>query len=361
MKAAVTLKYLYKNPIPALLPEISKKASKELQNLRNALTKKTFTVDEEHRIMDFICADSDVSFGSRKAKNYEVESIWLLGAIRLFTGLSIREVCALTWADFNKIAYLDCYQFQIYKFIKDDGSITYCLDGSTSKFNYRKVPIAPALEKMLSNRLSYMRVILGFSESEIKEMPIILPSRNIKRHQTSPFCKYSDAVNACRKLIEVAKIPSQELILPGSNDIVVDMNKYQSDIFYSNFKHRANHICAFLRGELAYILGNKGPDTFSQHYCDYSSDMIQYGMAQKLRRWTLKYESNSKGGSLIHSEGSTFSRKRTITSSVNRQNYNMLDITLTPTEIIPGSSISIQIDCEHGVAGTIAVYPKKED
>ena len=50
MRAAEESSYIDTNPIPALLPEISNRASKELRNLRNMLTKKTFTFEEEARI-----------------------------------------------------------------------------------------------------------------------------------------------------------------------------------------------------------------------------------------------------------------------------------------------------------------------
>lgn len=113
IRTAVASGYLSRNPITALLPEISKKSSKEMINLRNALTKKTFTPDEESRIITFICEETNSDFGPRKAKRYEVESIWLLGAIRLFTGISIREAVPLLglimpgWA----LRRLSSYQF----------------------------------------------------------------------------------------------------------------------------------------------------------------------------------------------------------------------------------------------------------
>ena len=39
MRIAEESNYIQSNPIPALLPEISNRASKELRNLRNMLTK----------------------------------------------------------------------------------------------------------------------------------------------------------------------------------------------------------------------------------------------------------------------------------------------------------------------------------
>lgn len=362
MRTAVTLRYLRWNPITSLLPEISKKASKEMINLRNALTKKTFTPDEESRIFSYICQETSTDFGPRKAKRYEVESIWLLGAIRLFTGISIREACALTWADFVKVDALGAFHLLIYKYLRDDGTCSFKLDESSTKYSYRKVPVAPILSNMFNSRLAYMRAVLGYTDSEIKSTPIILSSeRNISsKYKDCTYCKYSTVSKLCRQIIEAANIPTQELILPGNDETVVDMNKYMGDIFYTNFRHRANHLCAFSRGELSYVLGNKGPDTFSQHYCDYSSDLIQYGMVQKLRRWTCKYECLPPATSAVATSKSHIGNFTVSSGSNTSHPYSCLDLTLSANEINAGSYIDLSIECEHGIAGTISVFSKGE-
>ena len=361
MRAAVSLGYLPKNPISSLLPEISKKASKELINLRNALTKKTFTVEEEHRIFTYLCEETNIDFGPRKAKRYEAESIWLLGALRLFAGLSIREACALTWGDYAKVDSLKAYQLSIFKFLRDDGSCAFILDEVSTKYSYRKIPVAPVLSDMLNSRLTYMRAVLGYTDSEIKSTPIVLGSeRSATSKAKCSHCKYSNASKICRQIIEAADIPTQELILPGTDGIIVDMNKYMGDIFYSNFRHRANHICNFTRGELSYMLGNKAPDTFSQHYCDYSSDLIQYAIVQKLRRWTFKYENPSHFSPAVSVSKNHAGNFSISTETRNGHTYNCLDISLTANETIPGSYIDINIESEHGITGTATVYPKGE-
>ena len=348
------------NPIPALLPEVSKKASKQLQNIRNMLSKKTLTLEEESRILAFLNEETAMDFGPRKAKRFEAESIWLLGAIHLFTGMSTREACALTWHNFVRIPNLDTYQLEVCKFLQDDGSITYQLDEKTSKYSYRKVPLAPLLAKMLLSRQSYMQTVLGCSEKQMQAMPIIM-AREYQDPRKLPeklFCKFSTATSICRQLIQKADIPIPELILPGSDgDIILDMNKYQGDIFYSNFKHRANHTCAFQRGELSYTLGNKAPDTFSQHYCDYSSDLAQYSMVQKLQRWTYLHEYPSTGSI---AEASCLIRNNQIVTDFAKTRHNAVDITLIAEENVASSYIEVEVECDHGVTGAVAVHPYPE-
>ena len=363
MRVAEESNYIQSNPIPALLPEISNRASKELRNLRNMLTKKTLTFEEEARILAYVREEGISDFGVRKAMLFEEDSTLLLGPIQLFTGMSTREVCALTWGDFETIPSLKVYRLLVYKYLSDEGTVIYHADGTAC----RKVPVAPLLADMLHSRKTYLQAMCGFTEAELQLLPIIMPNnkKTLATLSKPPFCKYDAAIRVCRSLIEKADIPTQELVLPGDGDkeIVVDMNKYQGDIFYSNFKHRANHTCSFNRGELSYVVGNKAPDTFSQHYCDYTNDLVQYGMVQKLNRWSYAHETGGQNTVQSTSETSTFTRNTTVHSDRKKNHYNAVSITMSSTQEVPGSYIDVLIECDHGATGSIAVYDTagKED
>jgi len=293
---------------------------------------------------------------------FEEDSTLLLGPIQLFTGMSTREVCALTWGDFETIPGLKVYRLLVYKYLSDEGTVIYHADGTAC----RKVPVAPLLADMLNSRKTYLQLACGFTEAELQCLPIIMPNNKKAFAALSKpsYCKYDAAIRVCRSLVEKADIPTQELVLPGDGDkeIVVDMNKYQGDIFYSNFKHRANHTCSFNRGELSYVVGNKAPDTFSQHYCDYTNDLVQYGMVQKLNRWSHAHETGVQNAVQSTTEASTFTRKTVVHSDHKKNHYNALSITLSPTQEVPGSFIDVMIECDHGATGSIAVYDTgKED
>lgn len=363
MRVAEESGFIDVNPIPALLPEVSNRASKELRNLRNMLTKKTLTFDEEARILAYVREQGESDFGPRKALRFEEDSTLLLGPLQLFTGMSTREVCALTWDDFETIPGLKVYRLLVYKFLSDEGAVIYHSESTAC----RKVPVAPLLANMLCSRKTYLQAMCGFTEAELQYLPIIMPNnkKTITALSKPSFCKYDVAIRVCRSLIEKADIPTQELILPGDGDkeIVVDMNKYQGNIFYSNFKHRANHTCSFNRGELSYVVGNKAPDTFSQHYCDYTNDLVQYGIVQKLNRWSHAHETGGQNAVQSTSKSSIFTRKTTVHSDHKKNHYNALSITLSPTQEVPGSFIDVMIECDHGATGSIAVYDTagKED
>jgi hypothetical protein len=250
----------------------------------------------------------------------------------------------------------------VYKYLSDEGTVIYHADGTAC----RKIPVAPLLANMLHSRKTYLQAVCGFTEAELQQLPIIMPDKKkaLAALSKPSFCKYDAAIRVCRSLIEKANIPTQELVLPGDGDkeIVVDMNKYQGDIFYSNFKHRANHTCSFNRGELSYVVGNKAPDTFSQHYCDYTNDLVQYGMVQKLNRWSHAHETGGQNAVQGTSEISTFTRKTAVHSDHKKNHYNALSITLSSAQEVPGSYIDVLIECDHGATGSIAVYNTgKED
>ncbi len=362
MKAAEESGFIDANPIPALLPEISNRASKELRNLRNMLTKKTLTFEEESRILAYVREKSDVDFGPRKALRFEDDSTLLLGPIHLFTGMSTREACALTWDDFETIPGLKAYRLSVYKFLADEGAVVYHSDSTAC----RKVPVAPLLADMLDSRKTYLKAMCGFTEAELQHLPIIMPDNKKTAAMLSKpsFCKYDVAIRVCRSLIEKANIPTQELVLPGDGEaLVVDMNKYQGDIFYTNFKHRANHTCSFNRGELSYVVGNKAPDTFSQHYCDYTNDLVQYGMVQKLNRWSHTHETGMQNAAQSTFEVSTFTHNTTVYSDRKKNHYNAVSITVSSTKEVSGSYIDVLVECDHGVTGSVVVYDTagKED
>lgn len=271
--------YYNANPIAELFYQLKKSATVEQQEVRNALTKKTFTEIEESRIFDYLMEEDS------QGRKYSVtDSFRIASAIRFYTGMDIREICALTWADFRQITGTECYQLCVTKFVTANGELTTDCRSETKKF--RRVPLSPVVSELILHRQEY----LNSGPENIRaaaNMPIISPKgAALIKHQVV-FCKPGKVAAKCKELLNAADIPEQILILPdeNGNDIVTDIYKYYGDIFKSNFKYRANHTCKLRRGEINYILGIEAPDTFSKHYCDYMNDSVQAGMVKKIYRW----------------------------------------------------------------------------
>jgi len=118
-KAANELKLISFNPLEKYVNEFTTRATERQQDVRNALVKKHFTQIEEKRVFISI-------IGNRKdiTKFLCVErSIFLGGAIRLFTGMSIREVAALNWQNYKVIPGTDDYQLTVEKFVDSKGNL----------------------------------------------------------------------------------------------------------------------------------------------------------------------------------------------------------------------------------------------
>ena len=67
--------------------------------------------------------------------------------------------------------------------------------------------------------------------------------------------------------------------------IETNLSDYHGDIFRSNFKYRANYTCGFTEAEACYVLGLRQSSPFGKNYCDFTNDLAQFVIYQKLCRW----------------------------------------------------------------------------
>jgi hypothetical protein len=81
-------------------------------------------------------------------------------------------------------------------------------------------------------------------------------------------------------------------------------------------------------------------------------------MVQKLQRWSYLHEHPSTGST---AETSCMIRTNQIVTDFAKTRHNAVDITLMAEENIAGSYIEVEVDCDHGVAGAVAVYPYPEN
>lgn len=291
--AARKEKLIRYNPLQEIINSVQKRASERQQEVRDVLTKKHFSATEEKRIFDYLTKNTWNEMLKIQLPKCVENSMQLLSLIRLFTGMSLREVCALRWLDFVQIEGTKEYQFKVSKFIDLKGKvISHASNEDWNKF--RCVPVARPLRILLLQRKDYLSTN-GISSKNLENMPIITATEDItslKKSDKLTFCKPSNAQNFCRKALQHAGIERQELVLPDAKgELLTDICKYGGDIFITNIKMRLNHECGMTLGEISYMLGVKGNDTLSQHYCDYSNSLIQYAMVEKMNRWTSEYES----------------------------------------------------------------------
>ncbi len=288
--SAVTHRLILYNPLENYMREYTNRATERQQDVRNALVKKHFSIEEEKAI--FMAITEKQNGNGKMIPACCAKSLFLATAIRMFTGMAIREVAALTWGDIKRIEGTESYQFAITKFTDTNGKINLHSERENWK-RFRIVPIATVLAYLLEERRQYL-VGLGVEETYLKSYPIVMYEKNVTEIMQLKPVRHVKPIKISqseKRLIEKANIPEQNLVLPDDvNELSSDFNRYHGDIFLSNFKHKANHNAFLTMGEINYIVGISPPDTFSRYYCDFTNDLLQEAIIQKLRRWELPYE-----------------------------------------------------------------------
>jgi len=290
LNLAVKHDVLIFDPLESYVSAYTSRASKRQQEVRDALVKKHFSEDEEYKIFTEIVKETNVN--GKKILLCTKKSLLLAVAIRMFTGMSIREAAALTWEDFRQIEDSDDYQFTITKLVDVKGKYIHHSDRENWK-RFRIIPSSRILTFLLNERRQYL-IDSGVDPNYLLGCPIILQDEKItdmKHRKTVANCKPEKISSICNDLIKAADIPVNEVVLPDAkSDLVTDFNRYHGDIFLSNFRHKAKHVAFMTLDEISYMTGISAPDTFSRHYCDESNDFVQLGIIQKLRRWDSVYD-----------------------------------------------------------------------
>lgn len=316
------------NPVASLISEVRKTISEEQQEVRNALTKKHFSIQEQKKLL----IDEEVTEKNTWTNSNDFKT--LIICFRLFTGIQPREMSALKWSDIKYCKDYGFYQVQITKFWSKDGKHNVYGEKEDWK-KFRLIPVVKELYRLLHSRKNAIQKKYGISDEMIEEMPVFCEKMASmkKSQQALPPWKITEI---CRNRIGELKISSLLLTLPGKKEYVTDLSKYRNDIFISNFKYHANHTALMTRGEINYVLGVSAPDTYSQHYCDYTNDAIQYSIYKKIERWVMRLlpeiSCKEKGYSNMIVSGP----------------YNKSSVVLMEMEFTAATDIILTIDCENG-------------
>lgn len=253
-----------------------------LRNLRNA----TFTEEQENKIMDRF-------FGYSKSVPGEFafafDSSVLGTAIRMFTGMSAREVCALQWKHFVPVEDLGFSQLIINRVLSPSGK-TIVNAPYRDKYTHRKIPCCSLLERMLRRRKEYLMERYGFTEEGLTNEPIILKSEYRRDRMTGEICPPERVNQTSRAILAHAAFERKDIwIMDQEEPYTVDLSRYMGDRFRANLSLKAIFACLLTEGEFFHIAGLKPFRTLDRHYIDYNDPVMQEMIKQKLDRWTLKY------------------------------------------------------------------------
>lgn len=245
LNTAKDLSYISTNPIAPLLNAKSKAASLEVQEVRNALTKKFFNQEEEFLIHAFLTEGTP--------GRCVTDSQYLASAISLFTGLPLREVSALTWEDFAQIHTWDAWQLTISKCLNENAQV-FPYSNVNNWIRCRIVPVHPLLACILQKRQQYLISEFGISSEQLQTMPMILQQEpKSKRRFKGEYCTRNQLLSKRREVIQQAGIQPEWIRIPDwDGAVATDLNRYEGDLFYTNIKFRLRQTCCFTQGEESY-------------------------------------------------------------------------------------------------------------
>lgn len=324
----------FSNPISEYFAKLLEK-DKGFRAARSALAKKSYTLEEERIMMDYMAG---------KATE---DSKYLGCYISFFSGMTSGEICALTWKDFRKLSGSDkTGQLWVYQKMNNDGTSSWF--SSDEKYRFRRIPCVGFLTELLEKRRKTIlsKIVSEETttvEAKIDNYPIICESEK----DYSVPCRITTLNEVKDDIERAAKIEviRGSVIYDDDSEKITDFNDYRADRFRANFRFRAMNTCIMYRAELNYILGISPPNTFSKHYCDYTNDFAQIMLCRKLERWHAAQKATMVPATSTHSlptSGQIFQRPNEVRRNIE------IDLASDLDSSVP-ALLSVEISDTRGV------------
>ena len=270
----------YPNPVAEYVAELVE-TNRAHDQVRHNLAKRSYENDEELRMLS--CLNEHVP----------VQGSFVGAAISFYTGMELKEICALDWEDYQRV--LGCHQFWITKNATSGGDVKPISE--EYPYRYRRMPVPDELERILEKRKKHVLLQTKLAGQAVSERvfggwPIVSDDTLF-----SERCKVTEIRKAKKEMELAAGIEQIEGTVAGEAGITqIQFNEYHGDRFRSNFRYRALNSCKLSQAELKYVLGLTPETTFSKHYCDYSNDFAQLMLCRKLSRWSHERDSSNQNG-----------------------------------------------------------------
>lgn len=275
LKFAVKQGHCYKNVLESIVATQDEER-KRLAEIRNALSKRTFTPIEMKKIYDFAAHKIDHENG--------MEYLGVL--IRLMTGLESNIVSALSWKDFYTVEIYNFAQYGVRRQLVNNGA-DYV--GFEKEYSYRWIPCPSVLYQHMKKQWERVcKRTVGWTDEQRGNLPIVTRADWLHKEETR-YMAFSpiQLEQISKEAVLVAGIPAQVILLSDQNKGTVETNlaHYHGDIFRSNFRFYGLQSVHLEDGELAYLIGNKASTTFEKFYFDYTNPAEQHEMWVKMSSW----------------------------------------------------------------------------
>lgn len=254
--ACIDGKYKH-NPILKVIDK-RRENNKDYRNMRGALVNRSFSHDQELVLVNTLCFTG---------KNLILASLMLT---KLFTGLKLNELRALTWGDYVGDGRIK--QLSVTKTVSPKGDK---VEAIMPEIYRRFVPVATIVAQLLDKRRAN-------GEGKSKNQPLFPDLSD--SHKMIPASKFRRFSN---KVLKELNLP--QCVIPIINEdrsvLSDDINDYSGDIYRTNFEYHAARDALLEEDEIDYLLGRQIRTTEGNYYCDFKNEFVQLLMKVKLDRW----------------------------------------------------------------------------
>ena len=212
------------------------------EKIRRDLVHSVLDINEEKRVLEQLCAETNGIYGDRHAYLYETNSIAMMVLFRMFTGLSNRECCALRWKDIQEHPSYGFKNIFVTKYMADAQTIkNYVSEEKRNKIRY--IPIVKPIADMLEARESYIHKKYNIPYEQIQEMPMFFTDAALEKTSENKniFLEPKKTAQTIRKYFEFLNDEEFKIVFPSESKkegTETDLRTYYGDIIYSNFKSK---------------------------------------------------------------------------------------------------------------------------
>ena len=267
---------------------------KQEKNIKNRMVEKILTDDQERDIFTYIFSD-------------EPDPGLALGfAIKLTTGMTYAEVCALTRKDVYKLSHVDCLILNVDKRFGDKSTEPIpILDPIKIRQIFVSSFLAPRLSRWIGQPLKKLvetsmqdELETATTEDTVEEkfncssdlvddlkLPIVYRMSEPGKPVTPDVLRRfgNEVFERFGPFSDIMRVADEK---GGKKDI--SKTAYSGDRYRENFYDQGLSVAGFTRGELCYILGYNASETFDSSYAGFNKPSILVKMRDKVDVWISK-------------------------------------------------------------------------
>lgn len=309
-------------------------ARMQTSKMRREMVNRSFDAEQEAKFLTLLLNDSQ---NPEKA---------LATLLRIYTGLPLNQLCALTRGDYIV-----------------DPDLNLSMIAVTKELQYRTTNVIP-LPKEKQRLIPVVRPIADMINAKIKSQgrqsnnaPLFSkPGNNIEPLSPRQLRDYYNSI------VDKLGIPEIKLSVDveRSSQATTDISDYKGDFLRCNFDFHARYDTKLETESINYLMGRKLQTTEGQYYCDYSAKLMQLLMRTQLDQWAARFFAANPDYSVtrIRPQNDMISY---VVAPSNQHTRTRIELDIDPSCGGENASILLQIFARYGAALSIQFYPEEQE